>query len=412
MRSTTTDNPFRTAPGSDPPALLGRDEEISAVQYSLALSRDGAPAQPIVFTGLRGMGKTALLRRCVNEARNADAIVIHAEASDSEPLAETLKRGLERAKKDVASLPQRLKASMDAVIKAIPRASLALPGEMGSVELAANDKDNLATPFIDVLEELNAAVRKHDRFLVFAIDELQEAPAPDLRSLVRFIHETAGTETPAFFLGAGLPNSPEHLHRVRTYTERWRFFRIGLLTREQTMDAVAIPVKQRGLRIEASALDSDCRRVGGLSVFHSGIWLRGMAAPHGKDDHGRRRRCRYPRSPPAPRGYVLRCAVPELNAPRDRVCTRACRPRTGPAPDGRDSAPPGRRFRNAELDPKPADQKRCRVCTIERHAGVPDPAHGTIRRATPAHARTPGRRRARPRTPATQLGRSSFAARR
>lgn len=108
---TITDNPFRTARGSDPPALLGRDEEFSAVQYSLALSRDGAPAQPIVFTGLRGMGKTALLRRCVNEARNGDAIVIHAEASDSEPLAETLKRGLERAKKAVASLPERLKAT-------------------------------------------------------------------------------------------------------------------------------------------------------------------------------------------------------------------------------------------------------------------------------------------------------------
>jgi len=32
------------------------------------MTASGAPIQPIVFTGLRGMGKTALLRLCLADA--------------------------------------------------------------------------------------------------------------------------------------------------------------------------------------------------------------------------------------------------------------------------------------------------------------------------------------------------------
>ncbi|HEX3463265.1 MAG TPA: ATP-binding protein [Candidatus Elarobacter sp.] len=257
--------------------MVGRDNELSAARYATALVKSGAPAQPIIFTGLRGMGNTALLRRCVQDARANGGIVIYAEASDTEPLSETLRRGLERAKKDVESLPKRLKATVDAVIKTIPRASVALPGDMGTVELSSRQPDDSTSAFIDILEELNSAVRRHGRFLVFAIDEIQDAPVPDLRHLVRFIHETAGGDTPAYLVGAGLPDSPEHLHRVRTYTERWRYFRIGLLTRDQTMDAIAIPTRDRQVAIEARALERLAEEAAGYPFFiqeyGSAAWL-------------------------------------------------------------------------------------------------------------------------------------------
>ncbi|MDP9024963.1 MAG: hypothetical protein M3N13_06310, partial [Candidatus Eremiobacteraeota bacterium] len=164
---------------------------------------------------------------------------------------------------------------IDAVVGALPRTSLALPNEMGSVELSA--KSAPERPFIDVLEDLNDAVRHHGRFVVFAIDELQEAPIADLRDLIRFIHDTAGTDEPAFFVGAGLPNSPEHLHHVRTYTERWRYLRIGLLTHEETMEAIARPARERGIAVEDSALDRLAQESAGYPFFiqeyASAAWL-------------------------------------------------------------------------------------------------------------------------------------------
>ena len=83
---------------------------------------------------------------------------------------------------------------------------------------------------------------------MFAIDEVQEGHIDDLRIIVRFVHLTAGTTEPVLFLGAGLPNSPAHLHAVRTYTERWRYFRIGLVSREETIEAIQRPPRNAASR--------------------------------------------------------------------------------------------------------------------------------------------------------------------
>jgi hypothetical protein len=273
--SRAPDNPFRTAPGSDPPALVGRDQESSAAQYSLNLSESGAPAQPIVFTGLRGMGKTALLRHCIADAAATDAIVVYAEASATEPLASTLRRGLERAQRQNASLPQKVKSGFDKVLEALPRASFELPNDLGAVSLSAPQKE--PAELVNALEDLNDATRQHGRHLVFAIDEIQDAPIEGLRDLVRFVHATASTKRPVYLLAAGLPGSREHLHEVRTYTERWRYFRLGLLTVEQTKDAMAIPARERGVTIAPAALDRLAEESAGYPFFvqeyASAAWL-------------------------------------------------------------------------------------------------------------------------------------------
>jgi len=74
-------NPYRTAPGSTPPELAGRGEALGAAHYALEMARYGEPPNPIVFLGLRGMGKTALLRQIVRDAdaRAGLSIVVEAD---------------------------------------------------------------------------------------------------------------------------------------------------------------------------------------------------------------------------------------------------------------------------------------------------------------------------------------------
>jgi hypothetical protein len=279
-------NPFRTAPGSQPPALVGRDEEASAVRYSLGLTKSGAAAQPIVFTGLRGMGKTALLRHCIAETAASDSVVVYAEASATEPVAVTLRHGLERARRKSDSLPQKLKSGVDKVLEALPTASFELPHDLGSVSLKAPHKED--TAFLSALEDLNEATWRHGRHLVFAIDEIQDAPVQGLRDLVRFVHATASTDWPVYLLAAGLPGSRQHLHEVRTYTERWRYFRLGLLTREQTREAIAIPLRERGVTIAAAALDRLAEESAGYPFFvqeyASAAWLAHSGNAIGEND--------------------------------------------------------------------------------------------------------------------------------
>jgi hypothetical protein len=65
----------------------GRDAPLSAYRYALDCARARAPANPIIFSGRRGMGKTALLRCAADAARADGAIVIAGEATRDEPLA-------------------------------------------------------------------------------------------------------------------------------------------------------------------------------------------------------------------------------------------------------------------------------------------------------------------------------------
>src|ERR1700689_608759 len=63
------ENPFRPGAGTPPPALIGRDELVE--NYSVALRRAlaGRPGKRVMPIGLRGVGKTVLLNRFEQLAR-------------------------------------------------------------------------------------------------------------------------------------------------------------------------------------------------------------------------------------------------------------------------------------------------------------------------------------------------------
>ncbi len=223
------------------------------VSQAIGMTKAGAPASPVVIIGPRGMGKTVLLRRASAEARADGGIVISAEASRQEPLTISLRDGLERAQSTIASLPDRLRQTMGKVVKAIA--------------LSGAGQDGAPKRFPVLLRELNDQARKHARYLLFAIDEIQESSVADLTDLVIFVHETAGTSNSALLIGAGLQNARGHLHDVRTYTERWDYLEIGLLDERQTQDALSKPIHDAKHRIEQRALESLANESGGYPFF-------------------------------------------------------------------------------------------------------------------------------------------------
>ncbi|MGH7535297.1 MAG: AAA family ATPase, partial [Gemmatimonadales bacterium] len=55
-------NPYAPGAGTPPPTLVGRDEQLEAARVALARLLAGRPAQHLLLHGLRGVGKTVLLR--------------------------------------------------------------------------------------------------------------------------------------------------------------------------------------------------------------------------------------------------------------------------------------------------------------------------------------------------------------
>jgi DNA-binding MarR family transcriptional regulator len=275
-------NPYRTAPGSDPPELAGRAGELGAGSLAIAMSAAREPAKPIVFTGLRGMGKTALLRRVARDAQAAGAITIVGEADRSLRFGEVMRRELLDARTNSASLPTRLSSAIGKLIENLPKISYEMPHESGSFTLSGQDRSEASDrpssdSLEDVLQDLNGQLHAHGRFLMIGLDEIQESSAGDLLRIIRVVHKTAGTDRPILFIGAGLPNSSTVLRAVRTYTERWAFYRLELLSRGETAEAVDVPARLLQTRWEQEAVEELYLRTRGypyfLQEYASAAWL-------------------------------------------------------------------------------------------------------------------------------------------
>ena len=158
------------------------------------------------------------------------------------------------------------------MIANLPKISYDLPHESGSISLAGNEtaeQDGLASSdsLEDSLQILNDRLRRHGRYLMIGLDELQDAPPDDLLRIIRVVHETAGTDRPVLFMGAGPPNSSRVLQGVRTYTERWANHRRELLTRSETFEAVDVPAREFGVHWHQDAVEAIYGRSHGYPYF-------------------------------------------------------------------------------------------------------------------------------------------------
>jgi len=237
-------------------------------------ARQGGGMRPTVFVGLRGMGKTALLRHCLALARDDGAVVLEIEASHGAPLAVSLADAVASAQRQV-SLSARVRDIFEKLTKLAPAASFDLPNDMGSIEVALR---NPASPAVHrALGDLNSLVRRRGLYLVVAIDEVQEATLNDLREIIKVVHATAGTDEPIIFIGAGLTTSAQHLHEARTYTERWRFPRLRELSADETTIAIQEPARAHGVLFDEEALKTLVDETAGYPFFiqeyASVIWM-------------------------------------------------------------------------------------------------------------------------------------------
>lgn len=54
-------NPYRPGAGLMPPYLAGREEDIENIEMMFQALKLNIPTQSVIFSGLRGVGKTVLL---------------------------------------------------------------------------------------------------------------------------------------------------------------------------------------------------------------------------------------------------------------------------------------------------------------------------------------------------------------
>ncbi len=253
------DNPFRPGAGTPPPALIGRDELIEKYDVALRRALTGRPGKSLMPIGLRGVGKTVLLNRFQEIARDQGLRIAFIEASESGdfkrllvtrlrsvlleldqgPVSRAVKRALGILKSFTYTLPDGTSISLD------------VDAVIGSA-----DSGVLSEDMSDLLTAVGEAARDRDSGVLIAIDEVQYLDAPELAAIISAIHRTVQLSLPIVLVGAGLPQLPGLAGTAKSYAERlFDFPRIGSLEAKDARTVLLQPAAEQNVTFAEDALD-------------------------------------------------------------------------------------------------------------------------------------------------------------
>ena len=268
------DNPYTPNAGARPPALVGRDEQLTSFEVLLDRLRRGHTEQSMLITGLRGVGKTVLLGAFEERARTRDWTTVEAEITKNVEfgprMAQLVRRGLLQVAPKARWNERAARAA--AILKSF-QLTVSTQGEftfgldVDALEGLA-DSGNLGEDLTDVLVALGEAAQEHETGIVFLFDEVQFLTTPEFEALIAALHKTVQRQLPITLVGAGLPQLPRLAGEAKSYAERlFQFPTIGELNWEEAADALIKPAAPHGVTYASDAVEAIIEYTQGYPYF-------------------------------------------------------------------------------------------------------------------------------------------------
>ncbi len=331
-------NPYSPGAGLRPTELAGRDDDIEAFEILIDRAEAGRPSRSIVFTGLRGVGKTVLLQDLAGRADQRGWITARVEADRgsgptsftdglSRSLATSLRReqGRERGR---GTTRERLRAALRTVtsfsMSFNPDGAVSLGFDVDPAKGRA-DSGSLYADLTDLALDLGDAALELDVGVAVFIDEMQDLTAEELSAVCRACHETGQRSSPWFVIGCGLPNLPGALATAESYAERLFDYRlIDRLPDAAARSALVNPARIEGVDWDADAATHVVAQSAGypyfIQQFGQSTWNDAAASPitHADAQRGVKVgferldsgffRARWDRATPSERAYLAAMA--------------------------------------------------------------------------------------------------------
>lgn len=268
-------NPYSPGAGSPPPALVGRDRELKTFDIAVQRLTQGRSAKSQLLTGLRGTGKTVLLREFGRLAQNHDWVHEKIEATEDLSFVEGVSVLVHKALLRLrvrARIRDRVRRAFDAlsafrVAYRVPDTgidvALGVEPAAGRTDTGFLDED-LAELFISVGEAAQAG----GIGVLLTIDELQYVSQKNLAALIVGLHRVSQEQLPFMIAGAGLPSLPGLAGEAKSYAERlFDFPEINSLGPADARLALSRPAGAEGVAWSAAALDSVADLARGYPYF-------------------------------------------------------------------------------------------------------------------------------------------------
>lgn len=250
-------NPFAPGAGRQPKELVGREQELEIMDRIIARTKAGYSDRGLVYSGLRGVGKTVLLLRMKDMAAGQGLITVRMEATgnethDYELLFDGISKAILRERR--GTLRQKMLDSL----KHVNEVSLELGVIKTSIGLGNEDKgissDSLRLEMM--VEELCLELKKEGSGLFLFIDEFQVMSSDLMGTIIGLQHSMGQEDLPFYVIAAGLPNLPGVLTKSRSYAERlFQYKRIGRLPEDETRECFEKTIGKINVRFDDDALN-------------------------------------------------------------------------------------------------------------------------------------------------------------
>ena len=248
-------NPYTPGAGSMPAYLAGRDAMLQNAYRYLDNSQNRYPQRPVLYYGLRGVGKTVLLNKIEEYADEHDILYKHIEAGEGKSFTQRLIATIAQLVTDIGT-----RAKIDHVIHRITNLlkSFKISYSMltGNVDLGIDTTmtsleihGEYETTLVDIFIELGRAAQRSNDTICFFVDEMQYLSEDEIGGLVAAMHRCNQLRLPITLFCAGLPRIRQDVGKAKSYAERLFIFEeVSSLNQTSAIHAIETPAS--GLHVQ------------------------------------------------------------------------------------------------------------------------------------------------------------------
>ena len=242
-------NPYRPGAGLMPGYIAGRDEDIQNVEQMFEALTLNIPTQSIMFSGLRGVGKTVLFNKLQCIAEEKGIFCRHIEIEERNDFISQIAECSQAFLRTV-SAKEKFKHLVQKPLDAIKSLMISFNPNDNTFSLSLQDRElylssNLTQSLTDVFTTIGETAQKTETPICFFIDEIQYMKQNQLGSLIAALHRTNQLGYPVMVVGAGLPKIYKMLSDEKSYSERLFLYKqVDSLTYDQAKKAIEEPAKK------------------------------------------------------------------------------------------------------------------------------------------------------------------------
>jgi hypothetical protein len=288
------ENPYTPGAGRKPPVLAGRDPDLENVQALIERLTGGGYERSLVYSGLRGVGKTVLLMEFDVLASEAGWATTDVQEVGSQPdFRLTFARMATRLLREM-SRTHRLKDRVERALAVVKAFSIAVPGAIQlklDVEAASGvaDSGDPEQDLSELLLEIGEVAQASRSGALFLIDEMHNLETPALAAICIAFQAISRRGLPVALVGAGLPDLQVRLIAAKPYADRlFQYRELGRLGDPAARSALVGPAATLGVEYEEKAARQVVRESAGYPYFIQEygleLWNHAERPPIGLDD--------------------------------------------------------------------------------------------------------------------------------